>query len=380
MDKPNVFRTNGFYLAAGDTVNVAFKDLFGDDVAVELRNGSDALEDWDSIGFITQDDTPNLITSWASDDAGASYDTFTSTDNQITSAITDGSAVAKAHTNTFSVTKGKPLYLTFGIIDASGLPPTSVYLRSGTAISNVLAATGGANAMTLTPTSDSASAQLVFENTAAAAEWFNDIGAEMRPYLDNGEITLTATTTGIHYIEFGAEAGAAVAMDIRLYIHRTGKRLCDWMQSLGLGYITFLGTELWSHDSDNVPRCNIYGEQKEFIVGVVFNEAAGEIKLLDSLEIHTDGQWEVESIEIPATLNYPNGMYSRIPQGKFKNREGVLCAEFLRNMKTSSSAISAIQALKGEALRGDSAYMVLKNTSTGKVSLFKVRINATTSR
>jgi hypothetical protein len=194
------------------------------------------------------------------------------------------------------------------------------------------------------------------------------------------EYTLVSDSDRTHHVQFGFDSSASVTFGVQMYIEKTGQHLYDWVQSLGIGYISFIGNEIWKHNSDNVPRNNFYGEQKDSVVGLVFNEAAGQIKLLDSMEIHSDGEWEVESIELPATMNYPDGMYSKIPQGRFKHREGVLCAEFLRNMKSSSSTINPLQALKGETLRGDSAYMVLRNTSTEEVSLFKVRINATTSR
>jgi hypothetical protein len=191
---------------------------------------------------------------------------------------------------------------------------------------------------------------------------------------------LVAETDNLHYVDFGLDSGESASFGIRMWIVKKGQRMVEWFQTKGIGFISFMGDEIWKHNSDNVSRNNFYGEQKNWVVGLVFNEAAGEIKLLDSIEIHSDGAWVVDSVEIPATLNYPNGMYSTIPQGRFKTREGVLCAEFLRNMKTSSSTTNTLQALKGEPLRGDSAYLTLRNTSTGEKSLFKVRINATTSR
>jgi hypothetical protein len=194
------------------------------------------------------------------------------------------------------------------------------------------------------------------------------------------EIEISPAIDGTFYVQFGFDAGATSSFGVRMYIERTGQRLYDWMQGFGIGWISFMGEEIWKHNSDNVPRCNFFGEQKDMVVGLVFNKDAGVIKILDSMEIHSDGEWVVDSIELPATLNYPDGMYSKIPQGKFRNREGVLYAEFLRNMKTKGGTISAIQALKGEPLRGDAAYMVLRNTSTDEVSLFKVRINATSGR
>jgi hypothetical protein len=115
-------------------------------------------------------------------------------------------------------------------------------------------------------------------------------------------------------------------------------------------------------------------------VGIVANEQPNVIKLLDSIGIQSNGEWSVESVTIPATLNYPNGMYSKIPLQRFKKREGIWQSEFLRNMKTSSDTISVIEAIKGEPLRGESAYLVLKNTNTDEVRLFKVSINMTSSR
>jgi len=192
--------------------------------------------------------------------------------------------------------------------------------------------------------------------------------------------TMVSASDGEHYVKFGLEASESCDVAIRMYITKKGQRLADWMQSLGIGWISFMGDEVWGHNSDNVVRCNFYGEQKDMVVGVVFNEMPNELKVLDAVEIHSDEDWEIESIDIPATLNYPNGMYSKIPEGRFKRREGVLYAEFLRNMKTGQSTINPLQALKGEPLRGDSAYMVLRSSATGAMSLFKVDIKATLSR
>ena len=73
-------------------------------------------------------------------------------------------------------------------------------------------------------------------------------------------------------------------------------------------------------------------------------------------------------------------MYSVVPKNMFYKREGVLYSEFLRNMKTSGSVATAIEAITGEPLRGKSAYVVLKNTSTEKVQLWAIEVNMTKSR
>ena len=194
------------------------------------------------------------------------------------------------------------------------------------------------------------------------------------------EYTMISGSDGTHRVEFGVDSSAAVSFGLSMYIEKTGQRLYDWAQSLGIGYISFIGNELWKHNSDDALRCNFYGEQKDMVVGLVFNEAAGQIKILDTIGLFTNKEWEVESITIPAAKNHPHGMYSKIPQGRFKKREGVLRAEFLRNMKTTGSTANSLQALKGEPLRGYCAYMVLRNSSTDKAVLFKVEIGSTASR
>jgi len=161
-----------------------------------------------------------------------------------------------------------------------------------------------------------------------------------------------------------------------------GTRAVDWLQSLSLGFISFLEGDVWiaNQPESIVERCNLFGEKKDCKVGVVANQEPNLVKFLDSIGIHTDSEWEIESVTIPKTLNYPHGMSSKIPKGKFKRREGFLRAEFLRNMKTSSGTDSVLELMKGEPLHGEAAYILMKNTSTSQVKLYRVAINMTTSK
>jgi len=196
------------------------------------------------------------------------------------------------------------------------------------------------------------------------------------------EITLTATSDGAHYFCAGLNQNELSNFELQMWIQKFGKRAVDWVQSLSLGWLSFMEGDVWIQNQPEtlVERVNFFGEQKETIVGVVANEKANLIKVLDSIGIHTDSEWEVESVTIPKTLNYPIGMSSRIPKGKFKKREGILRAEFLRNMTTTSSTPSVLDLMRGSELRGYAAYIVLKNTSTTQMKLFKIDINMTTSK
>jgi len=194
------------------------------------------------------------------------------------------------------------------------------------------------------------------------------------------QIDLVAAQNGIHHVEFGFNQNELASFSVKFWITHYGQRALDWVQAMSLGFVSFLGGDIYKHNSTNVPRNYLFGQQRNSEVGIVANEKANVIKLLDSIGIHSTGEWEVESVTIPKTLNYPNGMYSRIPKGRFKKRDGVWQAEFLRNMKTSSGTISILDAIKGEPLKGYSAYIVLKNTDTTETSLFKIDINQTHSR
>jgi hypothetical protein len=149
---------------------------------------------------------------------------------------------------------------------------------------------------------------------------------------------------------------------------------------MGLNFITFLGGDIWIHNDESVDRCNLFDEKRDCIVGVVSNEQPLKIKLYDSLGVWSNDEWEVTSITIPATMNYPDGMSSRIPTAHFKKRSGVWRAKFLRNLKSSSGTESVLDAVSGEALRGQVAYMTLKNTSNDQVSLFKVEVDCSEAR
>lgn len=194
------------------------------------------------------------------------------------------------------------------------------------------------------------------------------------------EIEITSTSDGRHQVCFGMDDNEVNSFYLRMYITHYGARAVDMLQSLSLGFCSFIGGDLWLHNSDDVDRCNLFGEQRYCEVGIVANEKAEIIKTLDAIGIHSDGEWEIVSLTIPKTLNHPDGMYSRLPKERFKKREGVWQAEFLRNMRTSSGTISAIEGIKGETLRGNSAYLVLRNTDTEKVSLFKVDVRMNNSR
>jgi hypothetical protein len=194
------------------------------------------------------------------------------------------------------------------------------------------------------------------------------------------QIDIISESTGKHYLLFGWNSNELASFSLQMWITSYGTRAIDWVQALSQGFCTFLGGDIWEHNDPDAPRATLFGERKDVRVGIVANQDANFIKLLDSIGIHSDGQWEVSSVTIPKTLNYPDGMYSKIPKGRFHMRDGVWQSEFLRNMKTSGSTLSIIEAIKGEPLKGYSAFIELKNTDTFEVKLLKVDLNMTKAR
>lgn len=194
------------------------------------------------------------------------------------------------------------------------------------------------------------------------------------------QIDIISTVQGAHYLLIGFDNDEIASFSLQLWITKYGKRTVDFVQSMGFNFITFIGGDLWIHNDEDANRCELFGEKRDCIVGVVSNEEPTKVKLYDSVGIDSNDEWEIYEITIPATLNHPSGMYSKIPLQRFKKRYGVWQAEFLRNMKTSSSTASAIEAITGEPLAGQYIYMKLRNTSHDQVKLFRVAVNQTLSK
>jgi len=171
-----------------------------------------------------------------------------------------------------------------------------------------------------------------------------------------------------------------------------------WVQSIGMSFLSFAPiaaesttteaattleedntSSVWRHNSDNVDRCSFYGTTQDCVVQIVANENGGEVKILDSLEIHSNKLWSAV-IEIPENINYYRGMYSIVPKTRFRKREGILMSEFMRNGLTTSGAIRTLDYLNGEALRGYAAKITLTNDDTTKVSLLMVNVNMSNSK
>jgi len=129
-------------------------------------------------------------------------------------------------------------------------------------------------------------------------------------------------------------------------------------------------------DATDADRIELYGFPQESYIQFVTHEAPNIVKLFNSMGIHADSQWTVESIEIEPTSNYPNGMYSEVLDSDFVEEEGVYRAYMPRNMKTRTSTANNYDRINGDELRGYVMKIKLSTENTDKTELFKVDINS----
>ena len=194
------------------------------------------------------------------------------------------------------------------------------------------------------------------------------------------QVDIVSTRQGMHALLIGMDSNELADFQIMVWLTKFHPRPVDVTQAMGLNWISFMGGDLWIHNDENQDRCNLFGEKRDCVVGVITNESPMQIKVLDSMGVHSDSTWEITSITLPATINHPDGMSSKIPSEQFKRRGGIWRAKFLRNMKSTSDTASVLEAIQGEPLRGAEAHIVMKNTSNSQVKLFEVTIEMTTSR
>jgi len=138
----------------------------------------------------------------------------------------------------------------------------------------------------------------------------------------------------------------------------------------------FFYDRIYELNNDDADRLEIFGVGQDAYVQFSTHELPNIVKLFNSMGIHADSQWTVESIEIEPTSNYPNGMYSEILDSDFVEEEGVYRAYMPRNMKTRTSTANNYDRINGDELRGYVMKIKLSTENTDKTELFKVDINS----
>jgi hypothetical protein len=144
-------------------------------------------------------------------------------------------------------------------------------------------------------------------------------------------------------------------------------------------FTSYVNEDVWIHNT-NTTRNNFWGSQEDSVVRVVGTAHPNVVKEFLAMAIHSNAKWDVTNIQIPATINYPNGMESLIPEGRFEEDEGVLRSDYLCNMKSTSGSATVPDLLNGDNLRGYIIKHDLTSDDTTEVYLFKVDVISNISK
>lgn len=150
----------------------------------------------------------------------------------------------------------------------------------------------------------------------------------------------------------------------------------DSYMFMGENMFSFYNNELFEHntrDDSNYYQTDIYPK-----VNLVVNNDPTKIKVMKSMGMYTNAQWAAPvngDISVPADLNHSNGMSSKLPLSRWRNKEGVWYVPFARNMKTRQSTETMADFVNGEPLRGEVMDVSLTCETNDSVEVSTILIN-----
>jgi hypothetical protein len=156
----------------------------------------------------------------------------------------------------------------------------------------------------------------------------------------------------------------------------------EYYGSNALTFISFKDGELWEHNDQTVPRNNFYGTQYSTKVKFVANQDYLTIKNYASVAIYSNKLWsspDIGDISIPASTGYPIGMASRLLSTKFRWKESVAYADYLRDANTPNFPTQEEALMGGRKLRGQVLVQEIENSDTDETVLYSVLINSVAS-
>lgn len=148
----------------------------------------------------------------------------------------------------------------------------------------------------------------------------------------------------------------------------------EWYETIGKYVISFKNGHAYLHYTNSV-RNRYYGADYGQELHVTSNIGRNTKKVFNNIDVYSNIAWDIPTITIPATANTPNGMLSKLPAVRFKPKEGVFHAAFMRDIndpRYSNSA--AIAVINGRRLRGETIELVMTNDSLDLVTLKAINI------
>lgn len=156
----------------------------------------------------------------------------------------------------------------------------------------------------------------------------------------------------------------------------------EYYGSNALTFISFKDGALWEHNDQTVARNNFYGTQYSTKVKFVANEDYLTVKNYASVAIYSNKLWSspnIGSITVPASTGYPIGMASRLLPSKFRWKESVTYADYLRDANTPNFPTQEAALMGGRKLRGQALIQEIENSDTDETVLYSVLINSVDS-
>jgi hypothetical protein len=138
---------------------------------------------------------------------------------------------------------------------------------------------------------------------------------------------------------------------------------------------SFKDNALWLHNSDNVARCNFYGDQYGYWFTAIANKEPASDKRFKQIAVSTNAPVSAPNagdITVEPTGNHPNGMVSLLKAGAFNAVQGKYVAEFGRNMTTNSDTATTDDLINGDDLEGQAMTIRLEGSQTTEHKVFTV--------
>ena len=156
----------------------------------------------------------------------------------------------------------------------------------------------------------------------------------------------------------------------------------EYYGSNALVFVSFMNGKLYEHNRIDAPRCNYYGNQHSMKVKLVSNKDYPKVKVYTSIAVYADKTFSspvLGDISIEPSVNYPNGMESRLVEAKWRWKEGVLYAQYLRDGLTPNFPTVDEAIMGGRKLRGETLAQQLENTDTDEATLYSVIVHGVDS-
>ena len=156
----------------------------------------------------------------------------------------------------------------------------------------------------------------------------------------------------------------------------------EYYGSNALVFVSFMNGKIYEHNRVDAPRCDYYGNQHTMKVKLVSNKDYPKVKVYTSIAVYADKTFSspnLGDISIEPSVNYPQGMDSRLVEAKWRWKEGVLYAQYLRDGLTPNFPSVDEAIMGGRKLRGETLVHQLENFDTDEATLYSVIVHGVDS-